>query len=55
LKIFPSGRSFDSFSTGYRIQSMSTLMNEKQKVIQRTFALEMHKKQTDINMPVTVT
>jgi hypothetical protein len=36
---------------------MSTVINgkNKNKRIQRTFALEMHKKQTDINMPVTVT
>jgi hypothetical protein len=49
LKIFPNGRSFDSFSTGYG-SLVSILANHRET--NRTLAREIHKKHTDINIPV---
>jgi hypothetical protein len=49
--MLPNGRSFDSFSTGYKHQGRQSCkwvsFDDK-----HTFAREIQRKQTDINMPV---
>lgn len=51
--MFPSGRSRESFSTGYAKMTMSIEGINKRVVF--TLAREMHKKHTDMSIPVTVT
>lgn len=55
--MFPRGRSFDNFSTGYHQLTCFSIevQQEGTEETQLTFALEIQRKQTLIIIPVIVT